>query len=69
MSAQAQFFSQLALQDAVLVTVHSTRGSVPREKGTWMGVFAQDFVGTIGGGHLEFEALALARERLAGAPG
>ena len=69
MSAQAQFFSQLALQDAVLVTVQSTRGSVPREKGTWMGVFAQDFVGTIGGGHLEFEALALARERLAGAPG
>ena len=69
MSAQASFFSQLALQDAVLVTVHSTRGSVPREKGAWMAVFAQGFVGTIGGGHLEFEAQALARERLAGAAG
>ena len=60
------FLTQLAREDAVLVSVHSTRGSVPREKGAWMGVFAKNFIGTVGGGHLEFEALASARKRLLG---
>ncbi len=33
-----------------------------------MAVFTQDAVGTIGGGHLEFQALAQARRHLAGSP-
>lgn len=51
---------------ACLVTVESTQGSAPREPGAWMAVFASgaDFVGTIGGGHLELQALHEARERL-----
>jgi len=54
----------------VLVTVAATRGSVPREAGTRMIVSSSGPVGTIGGGHLEFRALAIARELLgAGAPG
>ncbi len=52
---------------AVLCSVESTQGSVPRGAGTWMAVFADALVGTIGGGHLEFDAIAEARTRLAGA--
>ncbi|NDP61271.1 xanthine dehydrogenase accessory protein XdhC [Polaromonas sp.] len=59
------FFAGLARQPAVLVRVVSTQGSVPRETGAWMGVFADAVVGTIGGGHLEFEAMARARALLA----
>ena len=51
---------------ACLVTVESTQGSVPRETGAWMAVFADRLVGTIGGGHLELQAIAEARSRLAG---
>jgi xanthine dehydrogenase accessory factor len=61
--------SRLAQEDAVLVTVDETRGSVPREAGAWMLVFAQDVINTIGGGHLEFDAIAQARRRLAGEAG
>jgi xanthine dehydrogenase accessory factor len=61
--------SRLAQEDAVLVTVAQTRGSVPREAGAWMLVFADDVAGTIGGGHLEFDAIGEARRRLAGGPG
>ena len=61
--------SRLMRESAVLVTVDSAQGSVPREAGAWMAVFAGDVVGTIGGGHLEFEAIAEARRRLAGEPG
>lgn len=54
----------------VLVTVAATRGSVPREAGAWMLVTAKQAQGTIGGGHLEFEALGIARDALmAGAAG
>ena len=63
------FFSSLARQPAVLVRVVSTQGSVPREAGAWMGVFADAVVGTIGGGHLEFEAIARARALLAAGGG
>jgi len=45
----------------VLVTVAHTSGSVPRAAGTTMVVAAVDVFGTIGGGHLEFEALRMAR--------
>lgn len=59
------FLNRLALEPAVLVTVGQTHGSVPREAGTWMAVFAQGQVGTIGGGQLEWTALQQARQRLA----
>ena len=49
----------------MLVSVQSTQGSVPREAGTWMGVFADGMVGTIGGGRLEWDAIAHARSLLA----
>jgi xanthine dehydrogenase accessory factor len=58
----------LARAPAVLVRVLHTQGSVPREAGTWMAVFADDVLGTIGGGHLEHEAIAQGRAGLAGAP-
>lgn len=50
---------------AVLVTVSGTQGSVPRETGAWMAVFARDQIGTVGGGHLEWDVLRQAREWLA----
>lgn len=55
------FLKRLADEPAVLVSISDARGSVPREPGTWMAVFAQGEVGTIGGGRLEWEALARAR--------
>ena len=60
---------RLALGGACLVTVQATRGSVPREVGAWMAVFDVDLLGSIGGGHLEYQAIAQARARLAGAAG
>ena len=63
------FLARLAHEPAVLVQVTATEGSVPREAGTWMGVFAEAVTGTIGGGHLEYQALAMARARLQGAAG
>jgi xanthine dehydrogenase accessory factor len=64
-----RLLSQLALAPTVLVSVHETQGSVPREKGAWMAVWADGQIGTIGGGHLEWDALRQCRERLAGAQG
>ena len=88
MRMEELFFEALAQQDAVLVRVESTQGSVPREAGAWMAVFAGDArgasvssqigatgamassqmgtpgagqIGTIGGGHLEWQAAAHAR--------
>ncbi len=46
---------------AVLVTVLATRGSVPRDAGTWMAVFSTDVLATIGGGRLEKDAIEYAR--------
>jgi xanthine dehydrogenase accessory factor len=57
---------QLATASGVVVTVLATQGSVPRGPGTRMVVFAQGELGTIGGGHLEFQAIAHARLLLAG---
>ena len=51
---------------AVLVTVAGVQGSAPREAGTTMVVSAAACAGSIGGGHLEFEATRIAREALAG---
>lgn len=53
-------------RQAVVVEVLEAKGSTPREAGTRMLVGAQDAAGTIGGGHLELEALRLAREALGG---
>jgi xanthine dehydrogenase accessory factor len=50
---------------AVLVQVRDSRGSVPREAGTRMLVAADDVAGTIGGGHLEWQAITRARDLLA----
>lgn len=60
---------QEEITEAVLVSVQATQGSVPRETGAWMAVGAAAVVGTIGGGQLEFEAIAEARRRLAGGTG
>jgi len=58
---------RLAGERAVRVSVQATQGSVPRGPGTHMMVFARGEAGTIGGGHLEFQAFAHARRLLAGA--
>lgn len=66
-----QFLQALAGRPACLVSVAGTQGSTPREQGAWMAVFADEVLGTIGGGHVEFEAIAQARRLLAqgeGAP-
>lgn len=52
-------------RDAMLVEVFEAKGSVPRDAGTRMVVDANQVLGTIGGGHLELQAIAFARERLA----
>ena len=57
---------RLATEPAVLVTVVVAHGSVPREAGAWMAVFAQGEIGTIGGGQLEWQAMAQARQVLQG---
>ena len=61
MSPLAALLAHLATAPAVLVWVDAVQGSVPRELGTWMAVFADRVVGTIGGGHLEHQAMAQAR--------
>jgi xanthine dehydrogenase accessory factor len=50
---------------AIVVTVGTTRGSVPREQGTRMLVTTDAVAGTIGGGHLELQAIEQARQGLA----
>ena len=68
MALDDAWWARLALEDAVLVEVVRTQGSVPREAGTWMLVFADALACTIGGGHLEYQAIAMARGMLAGGP-
>jgi len=54
----------LSGERAVVVEVADTQGSVPRERGSRMLVHRDHAVGTIGGGHLELEALRTARAML-----
>ncbi len=59
---------------AVRITVIGVRGSAPREAGTAMLVCAapalrEQLQGTIGGGHLEWKAIAVARQMLAAGNG
>lgn len=59
-----EYYLQQAIP-AVLVTVVETKGSVPREVGAKIVVSADEVLGSIGGGHLEFAAISHARERIA----
>ena len=52
-----------------LLTVVATEGSAPREAGAKMVVTIQGQFGSIGGGHLEFKALAQARALIAAGVG
>lgn len=66
MTPQARKLQQaLALGPVALVTIDRVQGSGPREPGAWMAVTPDAVINTIGGGHLEFQAIAQARERLA----
>jgi xanthine dehydrogenase accessory factor len=49
----------------ILIEVVAARGSTPREAGAWMAVGPDGAEGTIGGGRLEWEAMAAARAMLA----
>lgn len=48
-----------------MVTIVDVKGSAPREAGIRMLVTADDLVGTIGGGHLEWRGMDIARAMLA----
>jgi xanthine dehydrogenase accessory factor len=61
----AELLNQLQHADGVLVSVDNVQGSGPREVGAWMAVFPQTLVNTIGGGHLEFQAINEARALMA----
>lgn len=61
LSQLQEALSQSAL---VLVWVDHTQGSVPREAGAWMAVTPERVINTIGGGHLEFQAIEEARALL-----
>ena len=61
----AELLNQLQHAGGVLVSVDSVQGSGPREVGAWMAVFPQTLVNTIGGGHLEFQAITEARALMA----
>lgn len=50
---------------ALWVEITSTRGSAPRDAGTAMKVTPSETEGTIGGGALEYKAIAKARDMLA----
>jgi xanthine dehydrogenase accessory factor len=58
------FSARLLHSNAILVSVQASQGSVPREVGAWMAVFADAALGTVGGGRLELDALAHARAML-----
>ena len=51
---------------AMLVVLAGAKGSTPREAGTAMVITSDACAGSIGGGHLEYEAIRIAREALRG---
>lgn len=55
---------QQRAEASVLVTIIEERGSTPRNAGSKMIVSADKAYDTIGGGHLEFKAMQIAREML-----
>jgi xanthine dehydrogenase accessory factor len=50
--------------DVIRVVVTATRGSAPRDAGAVLLVHTHGTHGTLGGGHLEFQAIALAQDML-----
>jgi xanthine dehydrogenase accessory factor len=71
--SDARWISELAARVeregcATLVTLANATGSTPREAGTAMVISPSGVFGTIGGGHLEFEAIRVARDALAQSP-
>ena len=64
MNAKVDIAFLLQSSDGILVTIDSFEGSSPREVGAWMLVLASDVHGTVGGGNLEFQAIAHARALL-----
>jgi len=58
----------LAQGPVARIFVGRVQGSGPRDAGAWMAVHAGGLIGTIGGGRLEFDAIADARALLAGEP-
>jgi xanthine dehydrogenase accessory factor len=52
-------------EPCVLVTIIEERGSTPRNAGSKMVVSAAKIYDTIGGGHLEYKAMEIARDMLA----
>jgi xanthine dehydrogenase accessory factor len=61
----SEVLAEISGEPAVLIQVMQTQGSAPRDAGTWMAVTRDGFYNTIGGGHLEFEAIAMARDMIA----
>jgi len=63
---QISFFREAKQRDeaVIVVSVAETKGSVPRDTGTKMFVTASKVFGTIGGGHLEFKAIDIARNMI-----
>lgn len=61
----SEILEQDTTQPLVRLVVVNTEGSVPRESGAAMLVGRDGSAGTIGGGQLEFEAIAHARKLLA----
>lgn len=64
MSLLSELITHLNTAPAVLVEVVAVQGSVPREAGAWMAVTAAGQIGTVGGGHLEWQACERARALL-----
>lgn len=61
LKAQAQAWLA-AGRAAFVVSVDDIKGSTPRDVGTRMLVSADEVLGTIGGGHLEWQAIDMARK-------
>lgn len=62
------FEALLMAQPSIWICIERFEGSSPRELGAWMRVSARHVEGTVGGGHLEFDAIAHARSMLAVTP-
>ncbi len=62
-----RLLAALRLGPVCLVTVDKAQGSTPREEGAWMAIALTapgELIGSIGGGHLEWQAMHEAHERL-----
>jgi len=67
--AGAALTALAAGEPCALVSILAVEGSTPREAGARMAVTAAHCIGTIGGGNLEFQAMAQARAALDHPPG